>query len=72
MKKSLWFFLLSNLLLPSFIFSQVTQFNNSEADKTLSYYNEQILKDTPESRDIQFIEEHAKLANKLFGVRVCH
>ncbi|KAF0139880.1 MAG: FG-GAP repeat protein [Stygiobacter sp.] len=67
MKKSLWFFLLSSLLLPSFFYSQVILFNNSEVEKTLSYYNEQILKDTPESRDIQFIEEHAKLANKLFA-----
>lgn len=72
MKKSFCFFLFSCLLLPGFLFSQVTQFNNSGVEKTLSYYNEQILKDTPESRDIQFIEEHAKLANQLFGVRVCY
>ena len=72
MKKSFWFFLFSCLLLPSFLFPQAIQLNNGGVEKNLSYYNEQILKDTPKSRDIQFIDEHAKLANQLFGVRVCY
>ncbi|MCK9210632.1 MAG: T9SS type A sorting domain-containing protein [Ignavibacteriaceae bacterium] len=65
MKRSLVIVVLFNLLITFSYFAQKREVNKLKFEKTLSYYNEQLQNKTPESHDIQFIQEYAELLNKL-------